>query len=98
MSFTFYFPTRLMVGAGTLSQLGPEAKSLGRRALVVTGKQALKQSGFLDKALDSLRAASVDIVHADGVETNPTVPSVDHVGHLARKEKCDVVIGLGGGS
>ena len=98
MSFSFYFPTKLIVGVGTFSQLGKEASHLGRRALFVTGKGSLKKAGFLFKALEILKEASVDVVLFEGVKSNPTVNDVDAVGRLAKREGCDFVIGMGGGS
>lgn len=98
MSFSFYFPTQLIVGVGTFSQLGKEASHLGRRALLVTGKGSLKKAGFLFQALEILKEASVDVVLFEGVKTNPTVNDVDAVGRLAKREGCDFVIGMGGGS
>lgn len=86
------------MGAGTFTRIGEEAKKLGRRALLVTGKESLKKSGFLFQALEILKDASVEVVLFEGVKTNPTVNEVDLVGKLAKREKCDCVIGLGGGS
>ena len=97
-AFTFQLPTRVVFGRGELDHLGREAQGLGRRALVVTGASAMRKHGCLDRAEVSLREAGVEPVVFDGVPPNPTDAVVDQGAEVARRERCDLVIGLGGGS
>ena len=46
MNFEFATATRIIFGAGTLNQIGASAKSLGQRALVVTGRDPKRPSFF----------------------------------------------------
>lgn len=93
MRFEFATATRIVFGAGTLSEIGPLARSLGQRALVVTGR-------------DSSRAARLrEALAADGIATTafPVAgePTTDQVGAgvtQARGMGCDLVVGFGGGS
>jgi len=98
MRFEHYMPVSIRFGWGRLSELGDVAASLGRRALVVIGRGSIKRSGALDRALDSLGRAEVEAVIFEGVPPNPTSTFVDEGARLARSEKCDLVVGLGGGS
>jgi alcohol dehydrogenase YqhD (iron-dependent ADH family) len=43
------YPTKIIFGRGTLEQLGPEVKRWGEKALLVTGKSAIRKSGILEK-------------------------------------------------
>ncbi len=43
----FYLPTRILIGPGSINQVGQEAKSLGRRVMVVTYPD-IRKLGFLD--------------------------------------------------
>jgi alcohol dehydrogenase class IV len=98
MKFEFAAPGRLIFGEGTFNRLGEQAARLGRRAMLVTGRSALVNSGYVQQALDLLVAAGVSGVAFSEVPANPTVEIAEQGGNVARTEGCDVIIGLGGGS
>jgi len=98
MNFEFHNPTRLVFGAGVLSQLGEVAGKYGKKALIVTGGGSVKRSGVFDRAVASLKGAGVSVVECSGVEPNPRITSVARGADIARKEGSEVVIALGGGS
>jgi len=98
MNFEFHNPTHLTFGAGTLSKLGEVASKYGKKVLIVTGGGSVKRSGVFDKAVYSLDAADVAYAECDGVEPNPRITSVARGADITRKEGCDVIIALGGGS
>jgi alcohol dehydrogenase len=98
MKFEFRNPTHLIFGAGTLSRLGEVVRNHGKKALIVTGGGSIKRSGVFDRAVASLKDASVTIAECSGVEPNPRITSVARGADIARNEGCDVVIALGGGS
>jgi alcohol dehydrogenase YqhD (iron-dependent ADH family) len=98
MNFDFYNPTRLVFGAGSLSRLGEVVASLGKRALIVTGGGSVKRNGTFDRAVESLKAAGVGFAECSDVEPNPQITSVARGAEVVRKEGCDVIIALGGGS
>ncbi len=93
MRFEFATAARILFGPGTLSQAGPAAREMGRRALVTLG---------LDQAqavplLTALDAAGVSYVTLS-VSGEPTVALARAGTELARTEGCDLAIGFGGGS
>ena len=97
-SYTFFSKTRVLFGAGKLSELGDQ-KLPGKRALVVTtGGKSVKANGYLDRALAELDRAGVSHVLFDRIEPNPLRQTVNDGGWLARTEGCDFVLALGGGS
>ncbi|HVO69338.1 MAG TPA: iron-containing alcohol dehydrogenase [Aggregatilineaceae bacterium] len=93
MRFEFATATRIVFGPGTLREIGPIAAGMGRRALVVVGCEAEYAAPLFDR----LGEAGIEHI-AYCVESEPTVEvalrGVDH----ARAERCDLVIGFGGGS
>jgi alcohol dehydrogenase class IV len=93
MRFEFATATRIIFGAGAFSQVGPLAKEFGRNALVVTGRDVTRAKRLLD-ALRELEVRSV----AFGVSGEPDLEVVRRGVTLARQERCDMVIGFGGGS
>jgi len=98
MQFEYQNPTRLIFGAGSLSRLGEVARGYGKKALVVTGGGSVKRSGVFDRAVSSLKNAGVSHAECAGVESNPRISSVARGADIARREGCDMVIALGGGS
>ncbi len=93
MNFEFATATRIIFGAGASSRVGAEVKGLGRRALVVTGREARRAEKLLAHlAASGLGAATFPIAG------EPEISTIEHGVAFARKENCDCVISLGGGS
>jgi len=98
MQFTFHNPTKIIFGAGNLSRLGEVAGEYGKKALIVTGGGSVRRSGAFDRAVESLKSAGIAWAECPGIEPNPRITSVARGADIARKEGCDMVIALGGGS
>jgi len=96
--FDFTLPTKIIFGCGELKRLGREARKVGKKAMLLTGRGAVKKFGYTDRAASSLHDAGVQVVLFDRIEPNPRTTTVDEAAALAGKHKCDMVIGLGGGS
>jgi len=92
MRFEFATATRIILGAGTVREVGPAAKSLGRRALVVTGRTP----GRAEPLLAALREQGVSAVTFP-VRGEPDLETVRAGTALAGSERCDLVIACGGG-
>lgn len=97
-NFTYYIPTRILFGTGTLNELHAQPLP-GKKALIVTttGK-SIKQFGYLDRVEKQLKKAGVSSVLFDKILPNPVKKHVMEGAALAKSEGCDFVIGLGGGS
>jgi alcohol dehydrogenase class IV len=93
MRFEFATAARIIFGSGTLDEIGPLAAGMGSRALVVTGRRAERAAPLLD------RLATADITAIPfAVEKEPTIDIAQAGTGRARAERCDLVIGFGGGS
>jgi alcohol dehydrogenase len=89
---------RILMGPGSADQIGRELKALkGKRALIVTDPGII-QAGLLDGISPSLKKAGVTVTLFDQVEADPHIEIVDQALARLKEEKCDSVIGLGGGS
>src|ERR1041385_6481961 len=101
MSLTsFAFPTATIFGAGALSELPKHLQRLGiSRPLVVTDRGLLNTSGF--RALRATLGETLEgqqwFLFAD-VHPKPIEQDVRAAGEIFKQEKCDGVIGIGGGS
>ena len=97
-NFEFYLPTKVYFGQKVLENVGRETKRLGRKALIVTGKGSARRTGILQRVEDSLKRAKIKTVLFEGVEANPSVETINKGTKLAKEEKCEIIVGLGGGS
>jgi len=96
--YSYFMPTVNLMGAGSVAEVGKQAKILGgSKALVVTDKP-LMTTGIVEKVTQLLEASGIDSAIYDGVQPNPTVENVDVGIALYKKEKCDIIIAVGGGS
>jgi alcohol dehydrogenase class IV len=94
----FYLPTEIITGCGCLKQLGKVASVFGRRAMLVCYANFGQFSDVLPRALGLLQAEGVHVTLYDAVTGEAELPIVQQGIDLARREQCEVFIGLGGGS
>ena len=95
---SFEIPTVMKHGLGAIETLADEAKALGmKRPLVVTDSGIVK-AGLLDRATAPLKAAKMGFAVFDRVAPNPPIATVDEGAGVYKSEKCDGLIGFGGGS
>lgn len=98
MPYNFYNPTRVLFGAGQLSNLHAQ-KMPGKKAIVVISNgKSTRTNGSLYRTLEQLRKAGVETVLFDKVGANPLKSVVEEGGRFARDNGCDFVVALGGGS
>ncbi len=93
MRFEFATAGRIVFGAGTLEETGEIVAGLGRRPLVVTGSSRERATPLL-AVLDERKLEIVTFA----VTGEPDVEMVRRGTDLAREERCDCVIGFGGGA
>ncbi len=93
----FYLPTKIYSERDCVKKYGAEWASLGRRALIVTGKSSAR-NGSLSDVTDALKEQGADYFVFDEIEENPSIELVMRVRDLGVREQADFVIGIGGGS
>lgn len=91
--FEFATATRIVFGAGTMSEAAKAAGSFGRRVFLMTGSRLERAEGLVGQ----LKQGGLEVVTAQ-VIGEPATDSVQRLTAHARAERCEVVIGLGGGS
>lgn len=72
--------------------------SLGKRALIVTGRHSARANGSLRDVTEALEKEGVEYAVFDEIEENPSVETVMRGRERGLTEQADFVIGIGGGS
>ena len=98
MHFDYHIPTKIIFGRGRLKELATEELPGSKALIVITNGQSMKRLGYLNQVTQYLKENGVDSVLFDKVLPNPTLAHVSEAAELARRESCDMVVGLGGGS
>lgn len=98
MNTNYLMPTKILMGEDCIRSNALELAGLGRKALIVTGKNSAKRNGSLDDVLFSLDKNGQHYALYDQVMSNPTIACVYEGAAVARREQVDFVIGIGGGS
>ena len=91
----FTLPRDLYHGKGSLDEL----KNLkGKKAIVVVGGGSMKRFGFLDKAVNNLKEAGMEVRLFENVEPDPSVETVMKGAAAMREFEPDWIVAMGGGS
>jgi alcohol dehydrogenase class IV len=93
MRFEFATATRIIFGHGTVKETGLIAAKMGRRAFVVTGRSVERAQPILGLLEDGGMAVTPFSITAE-----PTTQIALAAAEEARRQMCDMVIGIGGGS
>jgi len=92
VNFEFAAPSRIIFGEGRLADVPKIVSAMGSRALVVEGRSGRAES--LVRQLGDVGLATTTLQ----VSSEPTIALVEAGLAQARRERCDVVVALGGGS
>ncbi len=95
---SFEIPTVMKHGAGAIQTLADEARALGMKRPLLVTDGGIVRAGLLERATAPLKAAQLPFAVYDQVRANPPIAIVDEGARLYKKEKCDGIIGFGGGS
>ena len=94
----FECPTRVFYGWGASGQAGERLRELGVTRALLVSDPGVAGAGIVDRIADVIRAAGIEVVLYTGVQPNPTVGNVEGGHALYVTNRCDGIVGLGGGS
>jgi choline dehydrogenase len=95
---SFEIPTVMKHGPGAVATLADEAKALGMKRPLLVTDPGIVQAGLLERAATPLQRAGLDYAVFNQVAPNPPIVLVDEGAERYRREQCDGIIGVGGGS
>lgn len=98
-NFIYNTPTKVFFGKNQEDKLGEILKSYNiKKVLLHYGKESIKKSGLYDKVINQLKAFKIDFVELGGVTPNPKLSLALKGVEIAKKEKVDLILAVGGGS
>lgn len=97
-SFSFYNPTKIVFGEGSVKQLPELLAQYGPTVLLTYGGGSIKKNGVYDAVMAELSKAGKKVVELSGIMSNPRKEKVLEGAQLCREHEVDFVIAVGGGS
>ena len=98
-NFVYEYPTKVYFGKGAAKQhLAGILAAYGPNVLLAYGGGSIKRNGIYDEITGILKEASKTVTEFTGIMSNPTWEKVKEGAKLARDNKIDLVLAVGGGS
>lgn len=97
-NFCYSNPTKLYFGENSLNFLIDELKSYGNNVQLIYGGGSIKKSGLYDEIINILKQCGKTIIEDGGVMPNPTVEKLYEGCKIAKENKVDLLLAVGGGS
>ena len=97
--FIYYTPTKVFFGKDKEKEIGKIISEYGYKKIMLQyGKGSIKKSGLYDTIINSLKDNKIEVVEMGGVEPNPKLSFVRKAGKVAKDEKVELILAVGGGS
>ena len=97
-TFSFTGAKKIIFGNGSFHGLVNHIKELNAKNPLVVIDQNLAQAGFQERVANLLIPEGMKYTVYDKIEPEPRIELADEGAALAIKNKCDIVVGIGGGS
>lgn len=97
-NFSYHNPTKLYFGEDSLNYLRDELKKYGENVLLVYGSGSVKKNGLYDEIIAILKESGKNIAEVSGVMPNPTLEKLYEGVQIARENKSEFILAVGGGS
>ncbi|WP_421276246.1 alcohol dehydrogenase [Aeromonas veronii] len=94
-NFTLHTPTKILFGQGQIAQLREQLPS-DARVMITYGGGSVVRSGLLEQIRNEL--AGMTLFEFGGIEPNPAYETLMGAVELARTERVDFLLAVGGGS
>lgn len=97
-NFEFHIPTKIIFGKDVVNETGKHAKKYGKKLLMLYGLGSIKKNGTYDRVVKSLKQENLEIIEFPGVKSNPILAHAREAIRLAKENKVDFILAVGGGS
>lgn len=97
--FVYEYPTKVYFGEGAAKEhLAQALAPYGTNVLLAYGGGSVKKNGIYDEVKSILEGAGKKVFDFSGIMSNPTYAKVQEGAAIAKKEKIDFILAVGGGS
>ncbi len=97
--FVYYAPTKIFFGKDKHKDIGKIIKDYGYNNIMLQyGQGSIKKSELYDEVMTSLRECGINVVEMGGVEPNPKISFVREAVKVAKENKVQMILAVGGGS
>ena len=97
--FIFSYPTKVYFGKDALKKAAAEQlDAFGSNVLLAYGGGSVKRNGIYDEVMQVLKEHGKHVVEFSGIMSNPTYAKVQEGARLAKENKIDFILAVGGGS
>ena len=98
-NFTYEYPTKVYFGEGAAKEhLAEAVAGYGKNVMLAYGGGSIKKNGIYEEIRSILEEAGKTVFDFSGIMSNPTYAKVQEGAELAKKEKIDFILAVGGGS
>lgn len=97
-NFSYVNPTKLYFGEGSLARLKEELPKYGKRVMLIYGGGSIKKNGIYDEIIKILTTQEKEVFEDAGVMPNPTIEKLYEGCNVAKENKIDFILAVGGGS
>lgn len=99
LDFIYYTPTKIYFGKDKHKDIGEIVKSYGYKKIMMQyGKESIKKSGLYDEVMTSLKNSGIEVIEMGGVSPNPNLEFARKAIKIAKQEKVELILAVGGGS
>ncbi len=96
--YGFFIPSVTLIGIGAAKEIPGKIRDLGGKKPLIVTDAGIVKTGILKQVTDLMDAAKMDYAVYDKTIPNPTDANVHGGVDVYKKENCDSLITLGGGS
>lgn len=97
--FIYYTPTKVYFGRDKHKEVGKIISEYGyNNIMLIYGQGSIKRSGLYDQIMSSLDEYKINVIEMGGVEPNPKLSFVREASKIAKDNKVQLILAVGGGS
>lgn len=98
-NFSFYNPTKIEFGKEKEKNIGEYIKPFNiKKVLLTFGSDRIKNDGLFDVVIKSLKENNIQFIEFGGITSNPILSKVYEAIEVAKTNKVDAILSVGGGS
>lgn len=94
----FKVSTEIIMGLESIEKIVAKAKEFNASKVFVVTDKGIKEAGILDRLIDIVKLAKLEVEVYDQVEANPSIDCINKGFEVFRKDPAQLLVAIGGGS